>query len=87
MAYNELGLDDVIPPNSNLTYTIHLLDIIPDEDFENINIPDRKAIGIRKRERGNWWYNRQEYRQAIQCYRSAIDYLDDDTLEFVSYFY
>jgi hypothetical protein len=31
----------------------------------------------RKRERGNWWYTRQEHTLAIQCYRRALDYLDD----------
>jgi hypothetical protein len=31
----------------------------------------------RKRERGNWWYARQEHTLAILCYRRALDYLDD----------
>ena len=30
-----------------------------------------------KRERGNIWYARQEYSLAIQCYRRALDFLDD----------
>lgn len=31
----------------------------------------------RKRERGNWWYGRGENTLAIQCYRRALDYLDE----------
>lgn len=30
-----------------------------------------------KRERGNWWYTRGENQLAIQCYRRALDYLDE----------
>lgn len=31
----------------------------------------------KKRERGNWWYTRGENQLAIQCYRRALDYLDE----------
>lgn len=31
----------------------------------------------KKRERGNWWYTRGENTLAIQCYRRALDYLDE----------
>jgi hypothetical protein len=34
------------------------------------------GVRCRKRERGNWWYARQEHTLAIQCYRRALDYLD-----------
>lgn len=34
-------------------------------------------VRCRKRERGNWWYTRQEHTLAIQCYRRALDYLSD----------
>lgn len=30
-----------------------------------------------KKQRGNWWYGREEYTFAIQCYRRALDYLDE----------
>ena len=44
------------------------------------SIKDRSTIvdvRCRKRERGNWWYTRQEHTIAIQCYRRALDYLSD----------
>lgn len=31
----------------------------------------------KKRERGNWWYGRGENTLAVQCYRRALDYLDE----------
>lgn len=31
----------------------------------------------KKRERGNWWYTMQEPTLAIQCYRKALEYLDE----------
>lgn len=31
----------------------------------------------KKKERGNWWYGRGENNIAIQCYRRALDYLDE----------
>lgn len=30
-----------------------------------------------KKKRGNWWYDRGECTFAIQCYRRALDYLDE----------
>lgn len=37
----------------------------------------REKIGNRKRERGNFWYERNEFNLAIQLYRRALEYLDD----------
>lgn len=31
-----------------------------------------------KRERGNFWYSRNEYNLAIQLYRRALEYLNDN---------
>lgn len=53
------------------------------------NIPNIYVIGIqksckmnffifyrdKKRERGNWWFSRNEPVLAIQCYRRCLDYL------------
>lgn len=37
----------------------------------------RLYFSNKKRERGNWWYGRGENTLAIQCYRRALDYLDE----------
>lgn len=66
-----------VPENSTLLYTLELLNTSPEPDLEMIPIAERKRIGNRKRERGNWWYGRGENTLAIQCYRRALDYLDE----------
>jgi hypothetical protein len=50
--------------------------------FQSVHVKDilkTTAVDVRcrKRERGNWWYTRQEHTLAIQCYRRALDYLSD----------
>lgn len=37
--------------------------------------------GLRKKDRGNFWFARSEYSMAIQCYSKAVDYFDDDSIE------
>lgn len=81
-AYGSKGLPPSIPPDVPLTYTIEILDISPDVEPDSLPIPKRMSIGNRKRERGNWWFNREEYATAIQCYSAAVDYLDDATEEY-----
>ncbi|XP_013113222.2 peptidyl-prolyl cis-trans isomerase FKBP8 [Stomoxys calcitrans] len=82
-AYGSLGLKNdtdpelSIPPESKLTYEVHLKDAIY-EDFSALKSYEvRKTYGTRKKERANFWYNRNDYNTAIQLYRRALDYLDD----------
>ncbi|XP_061399236.1 peptidyl-prolyl cis-trans isomerase FKBP8 [Musca vetustissima] len=82
-AYGSLGLKNdsdpelSIPPDSKLTYEVHLLDT-KYEDYSDLKSYDiRKKYGTRKKERANFWYNRSEYNTAIQLYRRALEYLDN----------
>jgi len=83
-AYGELGLKNdedptrVIPANARITYKIELVSNEP-EDEEEKGFAVRKKIGNKKRERGNFWFERNEYNMAIQCYRKALQYLDEST--------
>lgn len=36
----------------------------------------KKKRSNKKRERGNWWFTRDEQTLAIQCYRRALDFLN-----------
>lgn len=82
-AYGALGLKNEhnselsIPPNATIKYEINLLDSKYEEldDLKHFEI--RKRYGNAKRERANFWYNRNEYNTAIQLYRRALEYLDD----------
>uniref|UniRef100_T1PC14 peptidylprolyl isomerase n=1 Tax=Musca domestica TaxID=7370 RepID=T1PC14_MUSDO len=82
-AYGSLGLKNdadpelSIPPDSKLTYEVHLLDT-KYEDYSDLKAYEiRKQYGTRKKERANFWYNRSEYNTAIQLYRRALEYLDN----------
>lgn len=76
-GYGAIGRPPDIPPNSEITYRVHLLSSEPEAAIETLPALERKRIGNQKRERGNWWYIRDEHNFAIQCYRRALDFLDD----------
>ncbi|CAO1374474.1 unnamed protein product [Diamesa serratosioi] len=83
-AYGALGLPSnsnansnviSIPGDATLTYIIELISV--DEEPEDKSYIYRKKTGNKKRERGNFWFERQEFNLGIQCYRRALEYLDD----------
>ncbi|XP_077298434.1 peptidyl-prolyl cis-trans isomerase zonda [Arctopsyche grandis] len=76
-GYGEIGMAPDIPPLAELLYTVELVSFKPEPDLDTFSIQERKVIGNKKRERGNWWYTMQEPMMAIQCYRRAIEYLDE----------
>ncbi|KAG0719297.1 Peptidyl-prolyl cis-trans isomerase FKBP8 [Chionoecetes opilio] len=81
-AYGSIGLPPSIAADSNVTYQVELLDFEPEESPECLPLERRMVVGHRKRERGNWWFNRGEYSRAIQCYSAAVDFLDDAAMEY-----
>ncbi|XP_055919667.1 peptidyl-prolyl cis-trans isomerase FKBP8 [Eupeodes corollae] len=82
-AYGQIGLKNEedpklsIPPDAKITYEVHLLDTKFEEHADLKNFEIRKKYGNRKKERANFWYNRNEFNIAIQLYRRALEYLDD----------
>ncbi|XP_046403600.1 peptidyl-prolyl cis-trans isomerase FKBP8 [Ischnura elegans] len=76
-GYGTIGRPPDIPPNAEITYRVQLLSSESETPLENLSALERKRIGNMKRERGNWWYSRDEHNFAIQCYRRALDFLDD----------
>jgi len=89
-AYGSMGLkneeepDKSIPADAAITYTVQLLAVKEEEDQEEFTYETRKKIGNMKRERGNFWFERNEYNMAIQCYRKALDFLDEGTGEMLT---
>lgn len=82
-AYGSIGLKNYendsasVPADSTLIYEVHLLDC-KSEDFSDLkSFEVRRKYGTRKKERANFWYNRNEYNTAIQLYRRALEFLDD----------
>ncbi|XP_055837702.1 peptidyl-prolyl cis-trans isomerase FKBP8 [Episyrphus balteatus] len=82
-AYGPIGLKNEekpelsIPPDAKITYEVHLLDAKLEEHADLKTFEIRKNYGNRKKERANFWYNRNEFNIAIQLYRRALEYLDD----------
>ncbi|KAH8402243.1 hypothetical protein KR009_010697 [Drosophila setifemur] len=81
-GYGTIGLkkdnetDFVIPPDSNLTYEIELVDA-KYEDFPDLKgFEIRRKYGTRKKERANYFYKRLEFNTAIHLYKRALDFLD-----------
>lgn len=81
-AYGSDGLPPSIPGEATITYRVELLDFYPEQSPDSLSLDQRMEIGNRKRERGNWWFNRGEYAKAIQCYSAAVDFLDDAEVEY-----
>ena len=61
-----------------IIYTVELIDFKPEDEDECKTFEYKKTIGNRKRERGNFWFKRNEYNLAIQLYRKALEYLDEN---------
>jgi FK506-binding protein 8 len=77
-GYGAKGLSPLVPPNAHLIYTIEVIDFDQEKDLDQLPLSKRRDIGNRKRERGNWWYGREEVTLAVQCYRRALEFLDED---------
>lgn len=76
-AYGSMGQEPDIPPDATITYNVELLKCDLEPEIEKITFEKRKILASSKRERGNWWYSRHDSTKAIQCYRRALDILDD----------
>ncbi|XP_059489738.1 peptidyl-prolyl cis-trans isomerase FKBP8 isoform X2 [Neocloeon triangulifer] len=77
-GYGTLGKEPDVPEAAVLMYTVELVKADPEPEFEELSALKRQEAGIKKRERGNWWYSRNEHTLAVQCYRRALDFLDSD---------
>ncbi|XP_024943518.1 peptidyl-prolyl cis-trans isomerase FKBP8 isoform X2 [Cephus cinctus] len=76
-GYGDIGNKPNIPGGAKIFYTVELKAIELEVDLDQLSVHQRQEIGNKKRERGNWWYMRNEPTLAIQCYRRALEYLDD----------
>lgn len=77
-AYGTIGLQSKnIPADAAIIYTVELVSSHEESDLEKKSYESRKEIGNKKRERGNFYFERQEYNSSIQLYRRALEYLDE----------
>jgi len=81
-AYGSVGLEESgIPANAAVTVTLELVAVQDSESVEEMSLERRMSLGRRKKDRGNFWYARGEFTQAIQNYRKATDLFDDPDLD------
>jgi len=82
LAYGDVGLPPHLPPKGAVKYEITLVEhknaASSPHDYE---LEERKNIGLRKKDRGNFWFSRCQYSQAVQCYRKAVEYFDDEKIQ------
>ena len=81
LAYGQLGLAPHVPPNAAVHFQVTLLEVKRVQSPLKYEVEERKAIGMRKKERGNFWMVRNEHSMAVQCYRKAVEYFDDESIE------
>lgn len=73
-AYGAIGNPPHVPPNSKLDCIITLkMRASYDEFLAQLKTSERLLIGNRKKERGKFWYAREEYQNAISIYHSLTD--------------
>lgn len=61
-----------------VTYEIQLHEFQPVDPEEPRSFEERNRVGTRKKERGNYWFKRNDFNLAIQLYRKAIEYFDEN---------
>ncbi|KAJ8417527.1 hypothetical protein AAFF_G00223700 [Aldrovandia affinis] len=73
--------DPDIPAWAPLLYQLQLLDIRDKPDPLELPVSDRIRIGNEKRERGNFFFQREEFGMAAQSYRMALHVLTTRTID------
>ena len=76
-----IGFPPHVPPKAAVRFEIELLSHSPPVSPSELPVVEKSTIGRRKRERGNFWFSRQDYTSAVQCYRKAGEFFDDEKLE------
>lgn len=77
-AYGDIGYAAKnIPSGATIIYTIDMTSVKEESDLDTKSYESRKEIGNKKRERGNFFFERQEYNTSINLYRRALEYLDE----------
>lgn len=74
-----IGREPDIPAWAPLLYQLQLLGFREKQDPLSLPVPDRIRIGNQKRERGNFYFQREEYSMASQAYCMALDVLTTRT--------
>ncbi|XP_025415798.1 peptidyl-prolyl cis-trans isomerase FKBP8-like [Sipha flava] len=73
-GYGDKGLEPMVPSGAKLLYTVELISIKPEIIPDDLTPDERLRIGRKKKDKGNWWYARNENTMALHVYRKALQY-------------
>jgi len=66
---NTLG----IPPNTDLVYVIELISFENEKDTFDMDVKEKIASIIKRKDKGNSFYKMKQYSQSIKFYEQAVD--------------
>ncbi|KAH8850046.1 Peptidyl-prolyl cis-trans isomerase FKBP8 [Schistosoma japonicum] len=75
ISLNRLQWDPDIPSGAKLTYHIEILKVDDPPCYANMPNSERLAIANQKKDRGNYYYRREEFAFAIDSYSKALKIL------------
>ncbi|XP_072291871.1 FKBP prolyl isomerase 16 [Eucyclogobius newberryi] len=74
-AYGHRGREPDIPAWAPLLYQLQLSDVQKKADLQTLTIAERIRIGNDKRERGNFYFQREEFNSAARAYCMGLEVL------------
>ncbi|CAH8437879.1 unnamed protein product [Schistosoma rodhaini] len=74
-AYGSRGRDPGIPSGAKLTYHIEVLKVDDPPCYASMSNSERLAVANQKKDRGNYYYRREEFAFAIDSYNKALKIL------------
>ncbi|CAH8828511.1 unnamed protein product [Trichobilharzia szidati] len=74
-AYGSRGRDPDIPSEAKLTYRIEVLKVDDPPCYSTMSTSERLEAANRKKDRGNYYYRREEFAFAIDSYNKALKIL------------
>lgn len=82
-AFGARGRHPDVPSNANLRYEVEVLSVSEPPSYSQMDVTERVAAADIKRERGNYYYRREEYAFAVNSYNKALSILHPprDTVE------
>uniref|UniRef100_A0A8C6TIZ1 peptidylprolyl isomerase n=1 Tax=Neogobius melanostomus TaxID=47308 RepID=A0A8C6TIZ1_9GOBI len=84
-TYGHLGREPDIPSWAPLLYQLQLWDVQRKADPQSLPIAERIRIGNHKRERGNFYFQREEYNRAAQAYCMGLEITSAEADEIKDY--
>lgn len=81
LAYGDFGFPPHLPAKAAVEIQVKLLKIKPIGSPMDLPVEERMSVGQRKKDRGNFWFSHCDYSMAVQCYRKAVEYFDDESIQ------